>query len=589
MTDDGAGERDRLRRRVEDLETLLRAGELLDASLDRERVLQLALELALRVVRADAAFLVAKDDGERGARVLVRGEAGPRRLDVVASRLAQEALSGRGGVRREVDTPGARAAAEVLGVVPKVRVAVPLARLDRVLGVLEVAYREDPLTRLEDEEAALRSVADHLAIALDTGRLVRDQARRALELGLIVDIGAKISAHLELDELLDAIVDGVRELVPADAVGIFLIGEDGAIRKETLRGYDPGLIEEARLQVGRGILGCVATSGQGVVVPDVRADRRYVAARSTTHSEVAAPLVYEGRVIGVFNLESDRENAFGEADLRLLTTFADQAAISIVNARLHSESVEKRRLDEQLRVARDIQGALLPRRAPLIEGHVLAGCNVPSEDVGGDYFDFVPLDGKRWAIVIADVSGNGIPASLIMAGFRAELRAELRRIDDPRVVWQRVNDLLSAELEPDYFVTAFLGIYTPETGALVYASAGHEPGLLLRREGTVERLEEGGMLLGMFPGAAYASAWVRLRSGDRLVLHTDGLSDAEGPGERPLGADGIVRLVLALAEEKVDAARIPEALLARVPDRAAPPADEVDDRTLVLLSRLEAA
>ena len=580
-------ERERLLRRVENLETLLRAGELLDSSLDRERALHLALELALRVVRADAAFLVARDDVDRGAHVLVRGEAAPRQLDVLASRLAQEVLaSGRGGIRRDADTPGARAAAEALGASPAVRVAVPLLRGDRMLGALEVAYLTDPGPRLDDEEAALRSVADHLAIALDVGRLLRAQTRRARELGLLVEIARKISSHLDLGEVLETIVEAINELIPADAIGIFLIGDGDTLREETLRGYDLHRVDAARLAVDRGILGWVARSGQPIIVPDVREDGRYVAARDSTRSEMAAPLSYEGRVIGVVNLESDRENAFGGRDMRRLTTFADQAAISIMNAWLHAEALEKRRLDDQLLVARDIQTALLPREDPRIPGHVLRGRNIPSSAVGGDYFDFVPMSGDRWAVVVADVSGNGIPASLIMASFRAELRAELRRADDPPLVLARVNRVLAGELEPDYFVTAFLGVYEPVTGKLVYCSGGHEPALLLRRTGEVEPLAAGGLLLGVFADAEYRGADARLGPGDRLVLYTDGLTDAEGAGEAPLGEEGLVRLLRSLEAEGVAPEGLPDALLERLPDRAAPPASEVDDRTLVILSRL---
>jgi sigma-B regulation protein RsbU (phosphoserine phosphatase) len=303
---------------------------------------------------------------------------------------------------------------------------------------------------------------------------------------------------------------------------------------------------------------------------------------------MAAPLKYEGHVIGVFNLESDREAAYGPGDLALLTSFADQAAISIMNARLHSEATAKRRLDEQLRVARDIQTSLLPRESPRIPGTALAGKNVPSSAVGGDYFDFLPLPGGRWGVVIADVSGSGVPAALLMAGFRADLRAEMRHADDPPVVLGRVNRVLCAELDPDLFVTALLGVYAPDSRSFVYASAGHEPGLLLRAGGSVERLTEGGVLLGVFPDASYVGATVRLEPGDRLVLYTDGVSDAAGEGDAPLGDEGLVGLVQGVAAEGVAPADLPAAALSRLPDRAAAPAGEVDDRTLVVLSRLRA-
>jgi len=210
---------------------------------------------------------------------------------------------------------------------------------------------------------------------------------------------------------------------------------------------------------------------------------------------------------------------------------------------------------------------------------------VPSSAVGGDYFDFLRIPDGRWAVVVADVSGNGIPASLIMAGFRADLRAELRRADEPRGILDRVNAVLCTELEPDHFVTAFLGVYSPESGTLEHASAGHEPGLVLRASGEVEPLSAGGLLLGVFPEAVYRSATTRLDPGDRLVLYTDGLSDTEGAAGEPLGPEGLVRLLRELEAEGVPPGRWPDVLLERLPERAAHPAGEPDDRTLVVLAR----
>jgi phosphoserine phosphatase RsbU/P len=578
----------RTRGRVEELETRLRAEELLDPALDQEQLIGLALEIALASVHADAALLLlAAERGKPTVHARLRGEAEHRSLGRTRSQLAHDTLrTGRAGVQRERDTPGAIEASELLGELPAFRIAAPLRRGDRAFGVLEAVYREEAGDALEGEVRALRSVADHLAVALDAARLVRAERRRANELAHLIDIGTKISSHVTLDRVLEAILGAIDELVKADAIGIFLIDRaTGNIRLETVRGYEVERVHDMTLRVERGILGWVAREGRGLIVPDVDKDPRYVRARTTTRSEMAAPLTYEGEVIGVFNLESDRRSAFDDHDLELLGTFANQAAISITHARLHEEATQKRRLEEQLGIARSIQESLLPRTAPRIPGHALAGRNIPSSDVGGDYFDFLPLDDDRWAIIVADVSGSGIPAGLIMAGFRAEIRAELRRQDEPRAILAHVNSVLVEELDPDYFVTAFVGVYAPASGTLVYCSGGHEPGLLVRGNGDVEELSEGGLLLGVFADAEYRQAMVNLAPGDRLLLYTDGLSDAGDPWGDRLGIEGVLRILHEAEEEGVEPAELPSTLLERAAHQAPVPLDEADDRTLVILTR----
>ncbi|MEZ5065067.1 MAG: SpoIIE family protein phosphatase [bacterium] len=577
---------ERDRRRIEQLEALLQAEELLDPTRDPVELADLALDLALRVMRADAALLALRDL----ARARPRGAAAAVGLDEAASRLARMVLeTGRPGVRRGPEGPGAQAAADLLGAPPAVRIAAPLTRAGQPFGVLEVSYLEDPGTELAEEERSLRTVTDHLAFALDHARLLADRERRVREFSHLVDIAGKIGAHLDLDDVLEAIVESVGQLIEADAAGLFLIDRHTReIRKERLRGYDTARVDDARLKMGRGILGWVAKSGLGIIVPDVTQDERYVSARDSTRSEMATPLRYEDRVIGVFNLESDRLNAFTAHDLGLLETFANHAAISIMNAHLHGEAQAMRRLEEQLEVARRIQTMLLPRSAPRVAGHTMVGQNLPSSAVGGDWFDFVPLEDGRWAVAIADVSGSGIPAGLIMAGFRAELKAALRRAHEPADVFTELNRTLHDELDPDWFVTAFLGFYDPKTGMLRYSSAGHEPGLLVRagrRE--PERLSEGGLLLGVFREATYAQAMVHLAPGDRLVLYTDGLSDGIDPWGGPLGVEGVVRLLLEVEDEGWPAAELPRRILDRAAAEAAEPPEETDDRTLVLLVRHE--
>jgi sigma-B regulation protein RsbU (phosphoserine phosphatase) len=211
---------------------------------------------------------------------------------------------------------------------------------------------------------------------------------------------------------------------------------------------------------------------------------------------------------------------------------ATQAAISIEKALLHEALLEKKRLEEQLRIARQVQLSLLPTQPAHIEGLDVAGINVPAENIGGDYFDLIPIVQGHLGLVVADVSGKGVPASLIMAGFRAMLRAEIRNNYSIRTIFAKVNNLLEETLDYDQFVSAFYGVLDLERRRFTYSNAGHHPAILLRADGKPRYLKSGGMVLGVFADASYNERFVDLAAGDVLVLYTDGLVEAENrPGE----------------------------------------------------------
>src|SRR2546421_664104 len=213
-------------------------------------------------------------------------------------------------------------------------------------------------------------------------------------------------------------------------------------------------------------------------------------------------------IIAAFNLESDRANNFGEKDLEWLSVLATQVAIAIDKARLHEELLEKKRLDEELHIAHEVQLSLLPTAAPKLPGLDIAGMNVPSRDVGGDYYDFIPIVAGHLGIVVADVVGKGIPASIIMASFRAFLRAEIRNNYAIQTIWSRVNNLLYEILQIHQFVTAFYGVLDLERRRVTYSNAGHHPALLLRPDGQWRQLKRGGTGLGIFEGAAYEEEFI---------------------------------------------------------------------------------
>src|ERR1051326_4067677 len=246
------------------------------------------------------------------------------------------------------------------------------------------------------------------------------------KLRMLLDITKTISRSLDTDEVLNLIMDTLDSLIPYDAAGIYLVKCSGPIaglesapdescvfHTESVRGYDIADLQELRLKMGEGLIGHVALSGQPYIARDVRNDSRYINARARTRSEMVAPITSNEEVIGVFDLESDELDAYSEDDLEVLMLLASQVAIII----------DKQRLETQLEVARQVQLELLPPRDPQLEGFDISAYNFPTEEVSGDYYDWVRIYDDQIGVVIADVAGKGVPAALLMAFLRASLRA----------------------------------------------------------------------------------------------------------------------------------------------------------------------
>src|SRR6185503_13275137 len=219
-------------------------------------------------------------------------------------------------------------------------------------------------------------------------------------------------------------------------------------------------------------------------------------------------------------LESDLGDAFGAGDAELLEFFASAAALTIEKALLHREVLQKQWMDGQLKLAREVQAGLLPRTPPDVPGWDLAAVNLPTWTIGGDYYDFLPMEKGRLAVVVADVSGKGVPAALIMATFRAALRMEVHRGSRVVDAVEAVNRVLLESQGRSRFVTAVFGVLDTGTGVLRYVNCGHNPPLLLRADGSHAWLDCGGQALGLGLGGSCEEGRVVLAQGDLLALYT---------------------------------------------------------------------
>ena len=365
------------------------------------------------------------------------------------------------------------------------------------------------------------------------------------KLRMLLDITKKISRSLDLQEVLNLVMDTLDSVIPYDAAGIFIIecdkegvpeGEESCVfRSEAVRGYDIDELQDLHLKLGEGFIGNVAISGEPIISHDVRDNPIYVNARNATRSEMVAPIISNDEVIGVFDLESDELNAYSDDDLQVLLMLASQVAIIIEKVMLHEQLIEKKRLQGQLEVARQVQLELLPARDPEIPGYDISAYNFPTEEVSGDYYDWVPIYDDQIAVVIADVSGKGIPASLLMAFLRASLRAATHIGYATHISMAKVNYLLWESIERNQFVTAFYGILDASNKTLSYSNAGHNPPLLINKEGKTRFIERGGLPLGMFRDTRYHEYYLSFEPGDLLVLYTDGATEALNPAGEEFG------------------------------------------------------
>jgi len=363
-------------------------------------------------------------------------------------------------------------------------------------------------------------------------------------------VGSKLNTTFDLNELLGIIIDSLSKLMEFNAAGIFLVNDEtGQIEADFVRGYHFDYFRKIEQKVGEGVLGWVIENKQSMNLGDVSKDKRYINARPETKSEAAVPLISGGRVIGCINLENDRLDAFNAEDLALLETFATQASLAVERARFQQQLLEKKILEEEITIAHRIQQSLLPKDPPEYPGYDRAGINIPCRSVGGDYYDFISLK-EGLGLAIADVSGKGIGAALIMSGFRAALRAEVRHNMKPTELMHKVNHFVFESTESGDYVTAFFGELKDD--CMNYCNAGHNPPVVIRSDGSHELLDKGGVVLGIEEEQFFEEGEVRLNSGDSILLYTDGVTEGMNKNDEEFGINRLISSFLNAKELKVE-------------------------------------
>jgi sigma-B regulation protein RsbU (phosphoserine phosphatase) len=354
----------------------------------------------------------------------------------------------------------------------------------------------------------------------------------------------KISSILDLDQLIDKIVNDVARSFGCVEAGVYL--HDEGRGEMVLAGVHGCSVNQKgfRLKIGKeGMVGYVASTGQMRYAPDVRKDDYYIGCENSTLSEVAIPLHSGPHLVGVFTASHPELDAFPRQQLRLLQALCDHVAVAIYNARrFQSERAEREAMSLEAQEARAIQQALLPKASPYVPGFAISGLSIPARAVGGDWYDFIPFPDGRWGLVLADVSGKGTAAALLMSATRGILRSLAEACCTPAEVLTKLNSLLVEDFPAGKFVTLIYAVLDPLSRTVTFASAGHLHPLLVDEGGARFLDTERGLPLGLSCGD-YSQSTVALSPGSRLVFYSDGISEASNETEEEYGLDRLVQHV----------------------------------------------
>jgi sigma-B regulation protein RsbU (phosphoserine phosphatase) len=414
--------------------------------------------------------------------------------------------------------------------------------------------------------------------------------REARIVKVLMSAANALFAHRPIDEIFEQILTLLLDAVPAAERAAILLLE-GAPQRPVIKA-SRSRRGEAITSVSSSIARKVVEERVVLLMPNVFDDSRLREQESIVaagiRSALCAPLWYRAPdadqdvVIGLVYLDTSRRaQPFGPDDQPIVAALASVAAAKIENARLLVENIEKRRMEEDIRVAAEIQASLLPREAPRVPGYDLVGSTQPCHVVGGDYFDLLVGDG-RLLLALGDVSGKGIGAALLMTMLRASVRAHWQGPSVAEAV-SRINQTVCENTPANKYITFFLAQLDAASGRLSYVNAGHNPPILARANGAIEHLREGGVVLGLIERTTYSQGEIELTPGDTLLVFSDGVSETWNAEDEEFGEQRLAEIIARW--RGLDARAIEAGILGQL-DRFADGAKACDDRTLIVLKRV---
>src|SRR5438067_1199938 len=561
---------------------LLEVADVVNTTLDLDTTLRRVAELVRKVIDYEIFAILLLNEKSKDLRI--RFQIGHPRE--VADRLRiklGEGVTGIAAQRGEaILVDDVSTDDRYIASVPNVRseLAVPLILKNRVIGVIDI---ESPLPAhfTEEHKRLLTLIASRMAVGIENARLHTRTTRQARTLLLLNEIARELTSILNLDQLFKRIAELVSRLIDYQMFSILLLDSNTqklqhrfALRfKETIH-------IKHDIPQGRGIVGAAAESRQAVLVSDVSKDPRYVLLNPETRSELAVPLIYKDKVIGVLDLEHTRRGFFNEDHKRTVTTLAAQVAIAIENARLYEEIArQEKRLERDLELARELQFRLLPQSLPKLPHLELAAKFAPARAIGGDLYDFVDYSLSRFAIVIGDVSGKGAPAAIYAALVSGILRSHAPIEPGPAEMLSAVNFSLGERRIDGQFVSIIYAIWDDPNRTLQVANSGL-PRPLYCHDGKIEVIEATGLPLGLFDDAEYDEFTFRAKPGDMFVFFSDGILDARNRAGDMFGRQRVEEVVAGCPELSADC--VVNSLFKAVAEHASG-VETFDDQTVVAI------
>jgi len=456
----------------------------------------------------------------------------------------------------------------------QIELLLPLNSTQGMIGLIGLGSKINGEAYEATEIEFLDSIANIAATTVSNGMMVEEiQAvnrtldRKLQQLNTIFDISREINSTLDPGKIGSLLTFAVMGELLVNRCAVFIREED-RVRTLVVKGVDRDLdIGHTFCEVSQPVIledtdrfQPLLSAGFAVLVP------------MRIQEETRGCLAVGPKITG---------DSFQETDLEFLTSLGHQAMTSLENARLFQETLEKQRMEEELQLARNIQKSLLPSRIPDIPGYDISAVNIPSREVGGDYYDVIELSDHEWGIAVGDVVGKGAGAALLMASLQASLRAISGEFNVQKIM-ERINNLIYKNTDMDKYITFFYGVLDTRQNRFTYCNAGHNYPLLVRPSGETECLSAGGIVLGMMPGMVYQSGCVSLNAGDRIVLYTDGVTEAKNKDDVEFGEERLAALVLRNAALSSDS--LLESIVYDV-NWFSSDLDQRDDITLVIFKR----
>ena len=403
----------------------------------------------------------------------------------------------------------------------------------------KINFKKDLLT-----QKLFEKIQKKAGLILENSALFVDLERKNFETKKLIEVSQKILSSLDTKQILDFILDSLQSIIQFDAASIFLMDEaSNKLLNASSLGYDESIVKKLHLKVGEGSCGWVVKTKEIDVLDDVRGAKHYYEIRPETRSQISIPLIFDRHVLGVICLESDHLSYFDDNLVEILRLFAHLAAIAVHNARQFEIGMAKQALEHELINASTVQQRLLVHQFPSIENLKITALNIPSKIVSGDLYDVIKFNEYTAGIAIGDVSGKGAPAALMMTLILAGLRSQKKTFLTVCDIVYRLNNLLFESITPGKYATFFYSILLMDSNKLIYTNAGHNPPILVKDNGEIQKLSEGGIVLGFKKDYEYHQEEVEFHSGDTLIAYTDGVTEALNDLKEEFGEERLMELI----------------------------------------------